>query len=80
MTPSASRLSWCGIQRHRGHPVERDCTVPFCTYARSLVWRANEVAALHKRAKNKPGKHFTDGVTAVRQAVAILQRILPADD
>lgn len=46
--------------------------------ARSLLLSANKVAALHKRAK-RPGKNLDDGMTAVRQAVAVLQDLL-ADD
>ena len=46
----------------------------------SLLGSANDVAALHERAKQNPGKRFDDGVALIRQAVAILQRILPADD
>jgi len=47
---------------------------------RSLLGSANDVAALHERAKQNPGKRFVDGVALIRQAVAILQRILPTDD
>jgi len=45
--------------------------------SRSLPGSANDVAALHERAKQNPGKRFDDGVALIRQAVAILQRILP---
>jgi hypothetical protein len=38
------------------------------------------VAARHERANQDPGKRFDDGVALIRQAVEILQRILPADD
>jgi len=47
---------------------------------RSLLGSANDAPALHERAKQNPGKRFDDGVALIRQAVAILQRILPTDD
>ena len=60
-------------------PRERDYTAGFVSEAGSLRRSANRAAALHKRAKQNPGRNFTDGVTALREAVEILQAVL-ADD
>jgi hypothetical protein len=66
-------------RRPQRPPAQRDHTVSFYFAARSLLWRAKDVAALHQRTKENPGPSFADGVAKVRQAAEILQRIL-ADD
>lgn len=60
-------------------PVERDYTPEFVMAAKSLRLNAAKVSALHKHAKTHPNKTFADGMTAVREAVAVLQAVL-ADD
>jgi DNA-binding transcriptional regulator YiaG len=60
-------------------PVQPDPSATFWVEARSLLRKAHTVAALHRRAKENPGKNLTVGVVAVRQAVEALQGIL-ADD
>ena len=59
--------------------METDFTWNFMISAGSLRRSAAEVSALAKRAKSNPNKRFADGMTAVREAVAVLQAVL-ADD